>query len=1043
MAQERRGRWKLTTLTLIVAWVGGFLFNAGPRSADSLAIAFAASTLDFLPVGGTDTTGGSAESLTASDLTRLSSSNDSRMGSNGNWPMDGAYVPSTYLEFLFSPAVPLDQAIQNVTLTHEYRRSGTLTAAKLQVFESDTGQWHDEPLNLPGVSDTDLSQDISISAYIDTPGDVNGIRIRFLAFRSSSVSSITTGHDLIRLRVVCGDPSTSTHTPSSTLPITLSPTGTPTHSATPTDILPDTATATASPSATGASTATETGTPSPTASASASPTASQTSAPIGAGVAPVVINEVVTDPQTDWSSNDFDGIPGSGSVTELDEFVELRIQADGLDLTGWLIALNDSSPSSGSLAPGGAFTVVRYVGAGAFTDTAAGDYLILGNVSGSASMNDDIFIILLDASGAVADDVEIGSDPESDGTTDGAPDGSANGGNATGPVGEAIARYPDGTDSDDDVHDFVKGAVTLGSSNDAGATPTPVPTSTLTPTESPTPSPSPTSTSTPTPTPTLTATPTATAAAPRAVIFNEVAWAGTLADANDEWIELRNSAGVAVDLAGYTIDDGGDVHIVLSGVIAPGGFFLLERTDDSAIDLPADLIYSGGLSNEGESLTLRDPAGGVVDTVNGDGGAWPAGDPGSGASMERLGDGLDSDSNWVTNFGHVVNGHDKDGNPIRGTPRNANSSTVPTPVPTPLPGGVWLNEFLPHPDSDWDDSGSATSDDEFIEVVNQNPFPVDVSGYMLDDQDGGSRPYVIPLGTVISPGELRAFFRSQTGITLNDDGDSVRLLSPAGEALDAVAYGRDPGADTSWSRLPDGSGDWRADGVPSPARPNQQRVPPPPPPSVGVGEFRRWPDGAWVTVSGRVTVPPATFGSRVVVVQDETGGILLYLGSGAWLPMQPGQQVQAFGYLRTRTGQRELYVRNLWQVGVGPALEPPLPIHVDSGSIGEALEGWLVVIQGPVVRLETNAFWIDDGSGRARVFFGSASGVKRPKVRRGEVWRVVGVVSEYTTRTSKAPGYRLQVRFESDLTQLTDRRGEPLLPVLTGEPEPTDELAVP
>src|SRR5258707_12529180 len=78
----------------------------------------------------------------------------------------------------------------------------------------------------------------------------------------------------------------------------------------------------------------------------------------------IVINEVVTDPQTDWSSNDFSGVPGAGPGSPVDEFVELYIKTAGLDLSGWTIELNDASPGSGDLSSAGAFQVSRYVGAG-------------------------------------------------------------------------------------------------------------------------------------------------------------------------------------------------------------------------------------------------------------------------------------------------------------------------------------------------------------------------------------------------------------------------------------------------------------------------------------------------------------------------------------------------------------------------------------------------------------------------------------------------------------------------------------------------------
>jgi hypothetical protein len=79
-----------------------------------------------------------------------------------------------------------------------------------------------------------------------------------------------------------------------------------------------------------------------------------------------------------------------------DEFVELYIKTSGLDLTGWTIELLDTTPVTGSLTSGGAFQVARYVGTGSFTNTVAGDYLVLGDVRASGAMNNSILIVLRD-----------------------------------------------------------------------------------------------------------------------------------------------------------------------------------------------------------------------------------------------------------------------------------------------------------------------------------------------------------------------------------------------------------------------------------------------------------------------------------------------------------------------------------------------------------------------------------------------------------------------------------------------------------------------
>jgi len=176
------------------------------------------------------------------------------------------------------------------------------------------------------------------------------------------------------------------------------------------------------------------------------------------------------------------------------------------------------------------------------------------------------------------------------------------------------------------------------------------------------------------------------------VVINEVAWAGTVANSADEWIELRNNTSDEVDLSGYTLEwDDGETAIRFDGesdsnakevrqaTISAEGFLLLERTDDDTIsDVEADVLYTGALGNGGERLVLRDGEGDVVDEVNADGGEWPAGAAGDGevayASMERIDPEAEGeDSNWGTNDGVIRNGTDVGGNLINGTPKAENS----------------------------------------------------------------------------------------------------------------------------------------------------------------------------------------------------------------------------------------------------------------------------------------------------------------------------------------------------------------------------------
>ncbi len=266
------------------------------------------------------------------------------------------------------------------------------------------------------------------------------------------------------------------------------------------------------------------------------------------------------------------------------------------------------------------------------------------------------------------------------------------------------------------------------------------------------------------------------------MVINEVAWGGTAASASDEWIELFNTTSSAITLTGWTFSDGGDIAITLNGTIPANGYFLLERTSDSAIsNITADQIYTGGLSNSGESLTLRDPASNIIDTANGDGGAWSAGSASpSYFSMERKNPlSSDTDTNWGSNDGVTRNGADASGDPINGTPKQPNTATLaltatPTPTktntPTLTPTATKTNTptLTPTPTATIPvanllivevlyDGTQTDEGDEFVEIYNPTAATVDLSYYKIGDEEtngGGEGMYVFPSGATIAPGAL-------------------------------------------------------------------------------------------------------------------------------------------------------------------------------------------------------------------------------------------------------------------------------------------------
>lgn len=169
------------------------------------------------------------------------------------------------------------------------------------------------------------------------------------------------------------------------------------------------------------------------------------------------------------------------------------------------------------------------------------------------------------------------------------------------------------------------------------------------------------------------------AAAPGTVVINEVAWAGSADSSADEWLELYNTTGVAVDLSGWKLtDDGADVMIFPVGAtIAPFGYILIEDSENAVSNVVADYLVGLSFANTGDALQLLDETSSVVDSVNGSGGAWYAGSSTTSASMERV-DALSGDvaSNFADSIGGI-GALASAGAQIVGTPGKINSVSVP------------------------------------------------------------------------------------------------------------------------------------------------------------------------------------------------------------------------------------------------------------------------------------------------------------------------------------------------------------------------------
>ncbi|MGK7391164.1 MAG: lamin tail domain-containing protein [Candidatus Cyclobacteriaceae bacterium M2_1C_046] len=138
-----------------------------------------------------------------------------------------------------------------------------------------------------------------------------------------------------------------------------------------------------------------------------------------------------------------------------------------------------------------------------------------------------------------------------------------------------------------------------------------------------------------------------------------------------------------------------------------------------------------------------------------------------------------------------------------------------------------INEILYDPPADTilgDANGDGirhSSQDEFLEIVNNDTLAVDLSGFTIND--AAKTRHVFPAGTVLNPDQPIVIFgggapagdfggslvqiASSGGLSLNNTGDAIYLIN-ATDTINIVIYSGDIGSDKSITRYPDVKGDF-------------------------------------------------------------------------------------------------------------------------------------------------------------------------------------------------------------------------------------------
>jgi len=398
--------------------------------------------------------------------------------------------------------------------------------------------------------------------------------------------------------------------------------------------------------------------------------------------------------------------------------------------------------------------------------------------------------------------------------------------------------------------------------------------------------------------------------------------------------------------------------------------------------------------------------------------------------------GSDSDMVKVT----VTENDDSDQDDSDSDDDSSNDDGTETKEPTgPFSTEVILTEFLPNP------AGSDTVDQgEFIEIYNKGTATVDLSSWQLDDEEGGSSPHTIADNTAIKAGEYLVFYRGDTKLSINNSGDSVRILHPDGEVSDSVAYEGKAEDGQAYARDEQGEWAWTISSTPGKANeidqpedetkdedesststdstesdtPSKDSTPTQKTDedeesaeakTLTIKQAKAQAKNTEMVVAGVVTVPPKILSDTYLYIQDKTGGIQIYFSKKDFPDLKLGDQVKVQGKISEKSGEKKINISEQKDVSVTGSGDPPQPAFLSTGGVKEQFTGQLVKVTGQLVKSSGTTFYINDGSGEVKISLQKSAGLKKPEWKKEDWVTITGVVGKTSS------GLRVLPRYQEDL----------------------------
>ena len=319
------------------------------------------------------------------------------------------------------------------------------------------------------------------------------------------------------------------------------------------------------------------------------------------------------------------------------------------------------------------------------------------------------------------------------------------------------------------------------------------------------------------------------------------------------------------------------------------------------------------------------------------------------------------------------------------------------------------------------------SEGEWIELANLGGEDIDLEGWLITDD---KTDYSIETGQIIPAGEFLTFYRTDTGITLNNDEDTLNLVDPRENIVSIVNY-TESYEDLSFARLID-SDEWQWTQTPTPGEENEitesEIVKESPSASLETGkkaseeksgdyvsitlkDIRNLAKGDKVITRGLVAVEPGLLGGQYFYIVEQDKGIKVYSSKKDFPELKLGDYIEVQGTLSESSSETKVNIKTADDIQVlENKIGELLPITLDFSAINEEYEGSLIQVEGEITDKKRSTIIIMDEAGQElTISIKSDTGIDLSEAEEGKTIKIVGLVSQ------DKDVYKILPRYQEDL----------------------------